>query len=635
MRQILCPAVRLMPGILLACAAHAGQYKNFDVAVYFRAYEVRDMNDLDGLASQWAVLERQLKVDKVYLETHRDLVMPGEAAVVAAKRFFQDRGIRTAGGITYTLNERNRFQTFCYTTPEQRQKARQIAEFTARHFDEFILDDFFFTNCKCASCIQAKGDRTWTQFRLALMDEAGRDLIVGPAKAVNPRVRVVIKYPNWYEHFQGLGFNLKTQPLYFDGVYTGTETRDAVNSDQHLQPYLGYEIFRYFENIKPGANGGGWVDTGGMRTLDRYAEQLWLTLFARAPEITLFDWRQVQRPIRPSDRSPWQDQGPSFDFDAMMKPVLQPDGTAVAPTTIARAAGYVFELVDGFLGKLGRPVGVKAYKPHHSTGEDFLHTYLGMVGLPIEMVPDFPDDSQTVLLTESARFDPAIVGKIKAQLTAGRNVVITSGLLRALQGKGIEEVAELEHTGRTITTSQFRRGFFGAGAGPMDSPITIPQIRYLTNDAWELIGCLTNNTGYPLLIQAGYAKGLLYVLVIPDDLGDLYKLPSDVLTQIKNVVAGDLFVRLDGPAHVGLFVYDNDTFIVESFLDGPVDVGVAVDRRFNRLRDLVTGEVLSAGPAPGEGGPMRGRGMGAGSRVSFRMQIKPHSFRAFAAEPRQ
>ncbi|HOC87168.1 MAG TPA: hypothetical protein PKM00_10000, partial [Prolixibacteraceae bacterium] len=35
---------------------------------------------------------------------------------------------------------------------------------------------------------------------------------------------------------------------------------------------LGYNIFRYFENLKPGGNGGGWVDTGGMRYLDRYAE---------------------------------------------------------------------------------------------------------------------------------------------------------------------------------------------------------------------------------------------------------------------------------------------------------------------------------------------------------------------------
>jgi len=100
------------------------------------------------------------------------------------------------------------------------------------------------------------------------MTETAAELIIGPAKNVNPDVKMVIKYPNWYEHFQGLGFNLETEPGMFDGIYTGTETRDAVRSNQHLQPYLSYLIFRYFENIKPSGNGGGWVDTGGSRYLD-------------------------------------------------------------------------------------------------------------------------------------------------------------------------------------------------------------------------------------------------------------------------------------------------------------------------------------------------------------------------------
>src|SRR5690606_30705851 len=145
--------------------------------------------------------------------------------------------------------------------------------------------------------IEARGERSWTDYRVALLREAAEDLIIGPAKAVNPDVKVVIKYPNWYEHFQGLGFDLASGPLLFDGVYTGTETRDAVRSAQHLQPYHGYQIFRYFHNLNPGHNGGGWVDTGGATSIDRYVEQLWLTLFAKAPELTLFELQQIQNPV--------------------------------------------------------------------------------------------------------------------------------------------------------------------------------------------------------------------------------------------------------------------------------------------------------------------------------------------------
>ncbi|MEI9905602.1 MAG: hypothetical protein WDN06_17865 [Asticcacaulis sp.] len=77
----------------------------------------------------------------------------------------------------------------------------------------------------------------------------------------------------------------------FDGIYTGTETRDPVITDQLLQQYESYEIIRYYSNIRPyNKNGGGWVDTYSTLYADRYAEQLWDTLFAKAPEITLFNW---------------------------------------------------------------------------------------------------------------------------------------------------------------------------------------------------------------------------------------------------------------------------------------------------------------------------------------------------------
>jgi hypothetical protein len=84
------------------------------------------------------------------------------------------------------------------------------------------------------------------------MEEASHSLVIEPARAVNPKVELVIKYPNWYEHFQGLGFHLDVQPKMFDRVYTGTETRDPIRGNQHLQAYHGYSIFRYFDNLKPG-----------------------------------------------------------------------------------------------------------------------------------------------------------------------------------------------------------------------------------------------------------------------------------------------------------------------------------------------------------------------------------------------
>jgi hypothetical protein len=620
MTAVFCAALLCIPSYA------AGKYQNFTASVYTRVYEVRQMDDLSWLEPRWNEISRQLKIDKIYLETHRDMVVADKSTILKLKKFFQDRGIRVAGGITITVNERNNFETYCYSNPEHRKKLREVVEFTAGLFDEIILDDFFFTSCKCEHCIRAKGTRSWTRFRLDLLDEAARTLILQPAKAINPKVKMVIKYPNWYEHFQGLGFNLETEPKIFDGIYTGTETRDRT-FDQHLQEYLGYSIFRYFENIKPGGNGGGWVDTYGSRYTDRYAEQLWLTLFAKAPEITLFEFSQLLQKIRPGDRAPWQGQQTSFDFDAMTAPVPQADGTSLKPTTIARAAGYTLEKVDGFLGKLGKPIGLKSYKPYHSVGEDFLHTYLGMIGIPIDLMPEFPAEASTVLLTECAAYDTTIVDKIRKQLMEGKTVVITSGFLRALQGKGIEDIAEIRYTDRKAIIKSFR----GQKDLPADLRIIIPQIQYHTNDVWERVSAMTqNDLGYPLLLEAGYAKGKMYVLTIPENFSDLYDFPTQVLTQIRNVLLGDQFVRIESPGDVSLFVYDNSTFIVESFLPDPVDIKISMDPRFARIHEITTGQEFTGQSSGGAGG-FAGFGMPVSKRMTYPMQIKPHSFRVFSA----
>ncbi len=409
----------------------------------------------------------------------------------------------------------------------------------------------------------------------------------------------------------------------FDGIYTGTETRDPVFTNQHLQQYEGYLIYRYFNNIAPGRNGGGWVDPGAAFYMDRYAEQLWLTLFAKAPEVTLFDYRQLQNAIRPELRASWQGNQTSFDFDAMMKPIQLADGTIAQPTTIARAAGITFEQVDGFLGKLGNPVGIKSYRPFHATGEDFLQNYLGMIGIPLDISSSFPPDGNMILLTETAKFDPQIIQKIKERLLAGKNVMITSGLLRALQGKGIEDIVELKYTDRKVLVSDF---VAGRGRNCKSSQeILIPQIEYLTNDSWEEISGIKGATGWPILHRAQYSKANLYVLTIPDNYSDLYQYPAEVLNRIRSVVSQDLNLRLEGPSQVSLFFYDNGTFILESFLPETVTIKIVAKEPIVTLNDLLTGESYQGVAVSGS--PYRNRE--TIPTHSFEITVKPHSYRVF------
>jgi hypothetical protein len=568
-------------------------YKNFDVASYATVRDVVLMKDAAYLESRWDAMSKYVKYDKIYLETSRDMIVADQASLDAGKKFFLSKGLKVSGGITWTVDEHNGV-TFCYSDPKQMQKAIEIIQFTAKNFDEILFDDWGFTNCKTDAAITAKGNQSWSQYRLALMDKVGRELVAA-AKAANPKVKVIIKYPQWYDHYQETGFNLETQPKYFDGIYTGTETRDPVNNPMQIQQYHGYSIARYLTNLNHN-NRGGWVDGGGSDIPNRYAEEIWITLFAKLPEITLW-------PIY-----------------TQYEPSMRADGTMVPDSRLGRIAGPVFEQVDQFIGKLGNPVGVKSYKPFHSSGEDYLQSYLGMIGIPMDIVPEFPTDAPTVLLTEQASFDPEIVSKIKKQLTDGKTVVITSGLLEALQGKGIGDIADLKYTGRTVSTHEFMSGgrFVGVKS---DSEILLPQITFFTNDAGADITAYTSGSrtsGDPVLLKTRYSKGLLYVLTIPNAQGDLFCYPQPVLSEIRNVLAKDMFVRLDTPSQVALYVYDNDKFIVESFRQDPMRALVVTDNRITKLRDLQSGELLT--------GSQR-----AGTSV-FAVPLDPGHYRVFSAE---
>ncbi len=578
--------------LLAAWSAATLAHENLQVAVYARAQEVARMGDAAWLEQEWQRISAGVRVDKVYLEVHRDGVVPDAATLEAAKSFFAARGVQTAGGITYTISEPNRFETFSYNNPAHRRRVREIAETAARHFDEVILDDFFFTSTKSEFDIRARGSQTWTQHRLKRMTEAGRELVVKPSKRVNPRVKVIIKYPNWYEHFQGLGFNLETGPQVFDGLYTGTETRDAVRSAQHLQPYHGYSIMRYFENLAPGRNGGGWVDPYGSRTTARYAEQLWLTLFARSgSQVALFDWRSISQPL------------------------------AGGPDSAAAVAGHAFAQVDGILGALGRPLALRSYRPFHAVGEDHLQSFLGMIGLPMEILPRFPEEDAVVLLTESAAADARIVDRIERHVRAGKSVVITSGLLRRLQGRGLDRIAEIEHSGRVALFSQFLTGFQMSAS---EKPLLIPQLTYRTNDSWELVSAVEGDNGWPLLHDADYAKGHLFVLTVPENFADFYHYPAQALNEIRRVLAGHLPVRLEAPSKVGLFVYDNGTFIVHNFREQPVEATVVLPGTATAVVDLRDGQRLATARRDI---PARGAAP-ASTAGTLRLTLAPGAWRA-------
>ena len=511
-------------------------YKNFKTVTYCIAGWVNHVTE-EQLRKDADFLQKYVKIDKIYLETYRDEFASREQ-IEMIKRVMKDYGIEVSGGITTVtpdLNESDKkrqrlFNTFCYCNEPMRTRLKEVSEYTAGLFDEFIIDDFFFTQCMCEDCIREKGDRSWSEFRLAKMMEVSRDLIIGPAKKVNPKVHIIIKYPNWRESFQETGYNPGEQREIFDSIYTGTETRHGAQTDQHLPRYLSYSLMRYFESVAPGKNGGGWFDAFDCDRFETYLEQAYLTAFAKPKEIMMFCW-------------------PLIAGNKKVTPL-----------------GFMYDKLDMILGRLGEPVGLKTYIPFNSQGDDHIEDFLGMVGIPMEPVCEFPKDSKAdkVLLTAASLDDSEIVEKLRRFVEAGGHAIVTSSfMIGALQKyPEITELTSVRYTNRTLTADEFQTpGELPHFKNYVKSaqPIEFPLLEHRNNASWSIMNAGHGEYHESILCYDTYGRGRFTVLCIPYMPAKLYDLPSQVLTAIRREldVTG---IWIDGGSGVSLFTYDNKTF---------------------------------------------------------------------------
>ena len=211
-------------------------YQNFQVAAYVYAYYLRDADDA-AIQRDIDFYRQYIDLRKVYVENHRGTVDIPVERMRQVKALFEKNGIETSGGITSTqlvdgVRKPSYYDTFCYTDPRHRQEYKRIVSELAQVFDEIILDDFFFTACRCEMCIEAKGDRSWMEYRLGLMEEFSHE-IVDLAKEINPKLNFIIKYKGaTVDPMKLKNLRVQKNPMGIDGdVVEGRYIYDAFVKD--------------------------------------------------------------------------------------------------------------------------------------------------------------------------------------------------------------------------------------------------------------------------------------------------------------------------------------------------------------------------------------------------------------------
>jgi hypothetical protein len=403
----------------------------------FTSQDVRDyLSSESGIeeAIEWC---KRSGITKVYLETYRSRYQADREVLTRARDRFQSKGLRVSGAVATT--EVGKLSTglhiiSCYTDLPTQERLRAIVEYTAALFDEIMIDHYLFTDCACEKCDAARKARmvkvgsdvfpvrstSWEDYRLELMLQVSRIEVIEAAKRVNPRVRLILKYPQWYDRFQERGHDVVRLTLAFDRIWAGTETRDRDKPNGRMQ-YGAYFLMRWLGAIGGRKTGGGGFDP--LTTTEAtYVEQARQTVLGGAKESLLYNYGELRRNFGPAD------------FEALLLQI--PELLDVATQV-----------------QLRRPVGIAAYKPPNSAPEDeaYVYDYAGMIGLPLVPEAEFPSKAKALFLPIQAMSDPRLADSLEAYLESGKPALLTDGLARRLTGKvrlSYENVSVLNVGGR-------------------------------------------------------------------------------------------------------------------------------------------------------------------------------------------
>jgi hypothetical protein len=395
-------AVLLLITVLLCARPAAG----VQWSTLFTAQDVRDHLATESGRQQALEFCHKMGITKIYIESFRDGYQADKASLTSARDFFRQAGLTVSGAVATTGigKPSSGWQTaVCYTHQQNQERLEQIFRSTAALFAEIMIDDFFFTDCECSECAAAKGTMSWQQYRQKLMLKMSRERVMGPARAANPNVKVIIKFPQWYDRFQERGYVPDQQVAIFDRIWVGTELRDPASTEWgNKQQYEGYFVYRWLSDVAGPKTGGAWFDAYGT-TPALYLDQPLTAILAGAPEVFL------------------------FHYGMLGSPEYTPQADALA----ARRAQYekLATFVTGW-------TGIAAYKPVSSDpGEEaYILDEIGMLGIPEAPTARFPEGASAVILTTQALGDADLVPKLVRLLAAGGTAFISQPLAHRLNG---------------------------------------------------------------------------------------------------------------------------------------------------------------------------------------------------------
>lgn len=502
---------------------------------------------------------RPLGVTRLFLEGRRGDEYVSPRQLHQLRDFFRSHGIECSGGIATVpgANFGTRQQgPLGWLNWESKKTQADVAQFfreNAPVFDTLIVDDFYCTGDTSPESQTAKGASSWGDYRRDLLVSLIEPIILRPTQQASPRTQLILKFPQWYDRFHLFGYDPPRMAAPFAEIWVGTEVRNPQTRRMgFVQPTEGYMNFRWIHSIAGKKVRGAWFDHIES-SAQNFVDQAYLSVLAGARELTLFHLGDVME---------------NHPGDALLAERL-PELRALSAELQRRSRQ-----------------GIPFYKPSGSSSDDnmYLADYLGMIGLPILPVAEYPRTSSVAIFPFQAEHDSALLAHMRKHLRRGGVLVTTPALVRALGSEAatLAGVTWQSDPQPVAATEVLVDGHSVTLTTPLEMDASLKA-----QGCDVLLSARHKDGAVPLLTQHAATRGRLCVLNVrtfseldfgksgewllaPHPLG-LPALPAEVANAVRRFLLAPLKLEFSAPAHIALVLAGKAAWAY-SFRDDTVDV---------------------------------------------------------------
>lgn len=550
------------------------------LSVYITAQAVDQLLSTEAGRREALALFKANGITTAYVEVYRSgMVVPNEL-LKSVTAFFKTNGFEVVGGIAtvpggkFGKAQEGRLGWFNWENKKTRDDLEHLMDSISPIFDAFIVDDFLCTADTSLESKTAKKDLSWSQYRQNLLVDFSDRHLIGPAKKANPKIRMIIKYPQWYDRYHLFGYDVARQPAQYDEVAIGTETRNQYTKRfGFVQPYEGFVNYRLMSSLSGSKMRAAWFDHIECTEPD-FIDQAYQSVLAGAKELILFNYFNF------IEGHPGQHRL-RYEFNH-----LADLAAAIAKHPVEGPAGY---------------------KPANSEagGDMYVMDFIGMLGIPLIPYSQYPDKAEVLFLPTQAAADTTILEKIKKSMDQGGRVIMTSGFLtHAKDGKQLAEMAGMEWpidhspllTHAIILNGQLTQ---------MDSVLQLGA-RLKTTKAITDLETSVDNQRIPYLSHN--PAGSIYVwnvhtfsdedfravgevLLCPNPLGIL-EIPRPWVNKLREVFVGKKAQVSDAPARMAIQPFGEGEIIVQNY-NQQAD-SVTLDLNPGGYMDVISGKKMMA-----------------------------------------